>query len=323
LQGFQSQLQDWSGQLCELRPKRSSQTARLCERLPQGQCASPRATADERRRQRDLSQEPLAALRPPEQALDENRERAPQRELVPDRLGKLERLDQLSRGPSPPHAPAVSSSRQAPGTPPVRPQSFGYGAARKPSKLTDFAHAELLELAPSLLSEGKQREGKRREELARALVGNDQNLPGARHVCRSESGKPAPGRAGAWIPGRANGSEGALERSRNAAVETFDTARLEIHTAGLGRLDRKTGVLEPAQDLLPRLFGRGRILLDEDELGAGGEPLPHAHARLDALRLGRSGHRAEQRLLALGGSRRGRPQRKARPSAQRRPQLEA
>ena len=72
----------------------------------------------------------LVADGSPEEALDENRERAPQRELVPNRLGKLERLDELSRGPSSPHAPAVSSSRQAPGAPPVRPQSFGYGAAR-------------------------------------------------------------------------------------------------------------------------------------------------------------------------------------------------
>ena len=285
--------------------------------------AAPGAAADERRRQRDLPQEPLTALRPPEQPLDEDRERTPQCELVPDRLGKLERLDDLGRGPSPPHAPAVPSSRQAPGAPPVRPQSFGYGAARKPSKLTDLAHAELLELASPLLSERKQRERKRREELARALVGNDQHLPGARHVRRSECGKPAPGRAGAWIPGRADGGEGAPKRRLHAAVKTFDATRLEVDAAEVARLDREAAVLEPPQDLLPGLLGRGRVLVDEDELRARGERLPHAHARLDPLGLGRSRHRAEQRLLALGGRERCRAQGKARAGAQCRAELEA
>ena len=68
---------------------------------------------------------------------------------------------------------------------------------------------------------------------------------------------------------------------------------------------------------------RGRVLLDEDEVGTGGERLPHAHARLDALRLGRGGHRADQRLLALGGRERGRSQRERGPSAQCRAQLGA
>ena len=74
-------------------------------------------------------------------------------------------------------------------------------------------------------------------------------------------------------------------------------------------------------NLLPRFYDTtgGRILVDEDELGAGGEGLPHAHARLDPLRLGRGGHRTEQRLLALGGRERSGPQRKARSGAESRP----
>ena len=213
--------------------------------------------------------------------------------------GKLERLRQLLDLPATANLSSPLSSRQAPGAPPVRPQSFGYGAAWQPSKLTDTAHAELPELASPLPSEGEQREWKRREKLARALVGNDQNLPGPRNVRRSKCGKPAPGRASAWIPGRADGGEGALHGCLNAAVESFDAARLEERGAEVGGLDREPAVLEPPDDLLPGLLGRRRVGLDEHELGAGRQGLPHARARLDTFRVGRGGHRADQRLLAF------------------------
>ena len=42
----------------------------------------------------------------------------------------------------------------------------------------------------------------------------------------------------------------------------------------------------------PRPLGRGLVLFDEDELGTGRERLPHSHARLDPLRLGPGGRRA-------------------------------
>jgi hypothetical protein len=74
-----------------------------------------------------------------------------------------------------------------------------------------------------------------------------------------------------------------------------------MDTAGLGRFDPEARVLEAPQDLFPGLLGRSWILLDENELGTGREALPHAHARLDPFSLGRGGHWAEERLLALSG----------------------
>src|SRR4029453_5616059 len=132
LERLELQLQHGRRQLGQLGPERRAESPGLRERFAQRELTAQGPAADERRRQRDLAQEPLASLRPAEQPFDEDRERASQSELVPDRLGKLERLDDLGRGPSPPHSPAVPSSRQAPGAPPVRPQSFGYRAAPRP-----------------------------------------------------------------------------------------------------------------------------------------------------------------------------------------------
>src|SRR5438270_7831731 len=91
-----------------------------------------------------------------------------------------------------------------------------------------------------------------REELARALVGDDQDLPGTRDVRRREGREPAPGRARAWIPGSADGGKRPLERRLEAAVETLHAARLEVDAAEPRRVDREARILERAQDLLPR-----------------------------------------------------------------------
>ncbi len=58
------------------------------------------------------------------------------------------------------------------------------------------------------------------------------------------------------VPGRPDRRERPLERRLEPAVEPLDPLRLEVDGARLGRLDREAGVLEPAQDLLPRLLDR-------------------------------------------------------------------
>src|SRR6266542_6103707 len=185
-QRLERQLDDRRRQLQQLRPERDAQAGGLGGCVPQRDRPPPRAAADEPRRQRDLSQCPPAALRPGEQPVEQDAERAPQRQLVSDRLGKLERLRQLRRWPAPAYAPARASSRQAPGAPAVRPQTFGHGATRKPGKLAKLLDPQLLQLFPTARVDRKQRQRQRREELPRALVRDDERLPRARHVRRRQ-----------------------------------------------------------------------------------------------------------------------------------------
>ena len=63
-------------------------------------------------------------------------------------------------------AAVVLASRQAPGAPAVRPQSFGDGAARQPGKLSNRSYSELFELVVALPLEREQGQRQRREELA-------------------------------------------------------------------------------------------------------------------------------------------------------------
>src|SRR5207248_1854279 len=198
---------------------------------------APRATPDEPCGERELADLAPRALRARKHAVEERPERTTEGELVADGLRELQPLHDLRRGTACVHTSPLLSPRQAPGAPASRPQSFGNGRARQPGKLTDAAHAELLELLATLLVEGKERQRERREELRRALVGNDQHLPGTRDARRREGGEPAPGSTRAWIPGRADGGECPLERGLETAVETLDPPRLEVETAGLDGLD--------------------------------------------------------------------------------------
>src|SRR5206468_3234173 len=98
-----------------------------------------------------------------------------------------------------------------------------------------------------------------------------------RDVRGRECGEPPFGRAGARVPDGADCRERALERGLEPAVEPLDALRLEVDRSRLRRLDGEPGVLEPPQDLLPRLLGRCRVLLDELELRARRERLAETH----------------------------------------------
>src|SRR5205823_3175131 len=157
------------------------------------------------------------------------------------------------------------------------------------------------------------------EKLARPLVGDDEDLPGTRDTRRGERGEPACGSAGAHVPGRADGGERPLERALEPTVEPLDSGSLEVDAPRLGRLDREPRVLEPAQDVLPRLLRPRGILLDEDERRADRERLPQPHPGPDPSRLRRGGDRPDQRLLTRDGRERHRPQSEAWASLERRP----
>src|SRR5205814_7056157 len=126
-----------------------------------------------------------------EQLVEQHAERAPQRQLVRDRIRELQTLDELARRAAAPNAPPLAAPRQAPGAPAVRPQSFGDGAARKPGKLTQPPNSKLLQLLLRLLLEREQVDGQRREELARLLVRDDEQLPRLRDRRRRERGELA------------------------------------------------------------------------------------------------------------------------------------
>ena len=126
----------------------------------------------------DLADEAVATLGPRQRRLDERAECAPERELVSDRLGELERLRKLGRWAATAHARGRSASRQAPGAPAVRPQSFGDGATREPGKLSELSNSERFELFVALPFERQQAERQRREEAPDLFVAHDEQLPG-------------------------------------------------------------------------------------------------------------------------------------------------
>src|SRR5205823_1218304 len=142
-------------QVGQLRAERDTDSPGLTKRLAERQRPSPGAAADELGRHRGLPDRPPGPLRPRENAVEEDAERA---------------------------------------------------------------HAELLELLLPLVVERKERERKRREELPRALVGDDVELPGTRDARRREGGEPALGNARAWIPGSTDSGERALQRPLDSAV---------------------------------------------------------------------------------------------------------
>src|SRR5207302_8394351 len=99
-------------------------------RITQRDRAPPRSPAHQLRRQRELADRSVAALRPGEEPVEEGTQRPPERQLVRNRLGELERLHELVRNFPRTDLAALLASRQAPGPPAVRPQSFGNGGAR-------------------------------------------------------------------------------------------------------------------------------------------------------------------------------------------------
>ena len=193
--------------------------------------------------------------------------------------------------------PVLLAPRQAPGAPAVRPQSFGHGATRQPGKLSDRANSRAppaprsgsRSSGSSVSGSGARNERVRSSETISACPGRATFA--AASAANRRSAAPARG-----VPDRPDRGERPLERRLEPAVEPLDALRLEVDRARLGRLDREARVLEPAQDLLPRLLDRGRVLLDELELRARRERLPEPHPRPHALRLRRPGHRADQRL---------------------------
>src|SRR6185312_4537565 len=101
LDELEAKLDHRGRKLCELRPERSLDAVELGGWISQRRAAPPRTATDESRRQRKLAHEPGSTFGPGHQRLDERAESAPQRELVTDRLRKLERLDDLCRRPPP------------------------------------------------------------------------------------------------------------------------------------------------------------------------------------------------------------------------------
>src|SRR5260221_9691394 len=114
---LQAQGENRCGELCELRPECRPQCPPLHARLAERQRSTPRAPADQSRRQRDLADLSPAALGTREDPVEQCRERPPEGQLVADRLGKLQPLRDLCGRPPGTHPTSVFTPRQAPGVP--------------------------------------------------------------------------------------------------------------------------------------------------------------------------------------------------------------
>ena len=212
---------------------------------------------------------------------------------------------------------------EAPRPLPLRPQPLLDSAAGKRRQLAEPTHPEPFELGVPVRRERQQRERERLQEALLLLPLDDHCLPGTGHARRREGDEATPTRACARVPGRSDGGERLRERRLHPSVEPLDAAGLERDEARLGRLDCEARILQAAQHPLPLLLDRGRILLDQHEVGAGGERLPHPHPHLHPGSLGSRRDRPDERLLArLRGERR-RHERQPRPGAQRGPQRES
>src|SRR6266540_2136219 len=319
LDELEPQLEHRRRQLRELRGERGAQPVALDRRLAQRQCPPPRGAADDAGRDRNLAREALLPFRTREQPVEQDVERAPERHFVADRLGKLEPLDELRGRAAAADAPPLAASRQAPGAPAVRPQTFGNGATRKPGKLSKPSHSQFLQLLLLLLAQREQVERQRREEFARALVRHDEQLPRPRDVRRGERRKLPLGRTDPRVPQRADGSERPLQRRLDAPVEPLHAARFEERGAVLGRRNSDPRILEPAQELFPFALGALRIGFDEDERRAERERLPQPHPRPDPGGLGGGRDRPQERLRSLRRGERCREQGQTRPAAERGP----
>src|SRR6476646_5132395 len=118
------------GQLSQLRAECDAEPIAVRRRATQRDRSPPRSPAYQLRRQRELAHRSVAALGPSEKPVEQGAQRPPKRQLVRDRLRKLARLRKVVRRLSRADLATLLSSRQAPGPPAVRPQSFGHGGAR-------------------------------------------------------------------------------------------------------------------------------------------------------------------------------------------------
>src|SRR4030095_13378907 len=107
--------QDRRGQVVQLRPKRDAEAIGLRGRVAEGQRPAPGRSADESCRKCDFSDEPISALMPAERPVDKRGKRPPQRQLVADRLRKLEPLEDLRRRAGAGDGTAPSPPPPAPG----------------------------------------------------------------------------------------------------------------------------------------------------------------------------------------------------------------
>ena len=309
--------------LGELGAERRADAPPLGGRLTQRHRAAPRPAADESRGERELPERPPRPLGPGEQPVEERAERAAQGELVRDRLGEGERLDQLCRGRSPAHAAALPATGKAPRPLPLLPQPLGHGAPRQGGERAEGADAEPFELGVPPLLERQKRERERLEKRLLLLPLDDHRLPRARHARRRQGDEAALSRACARVPGRPDGGERLAERRLHPSVEPFDAAGLEHDHSRLDRLHAESRILEAPQHPLPLPLGARGIRVDENELWAGRERLAEPHSSDDTRRLGGRGHGPDELLAPRLGSKRRGDDREPRPGPERRAELES
>src|SRR4029077_5071807 len=117
-------LNDRSRQLGEPRSERGTQASALGCRVTECGYAAPRNAVDEPGDQREFSKRPPGPFWTREQALEEGGERPSQRELVRDRFGKAQRLDELRGRLAPSHSRCAAALGELPGIPSLHSQTL-------------------------------------------------------------------------------------------------------------------------------------------------------------------------------------------------------
>ena len=290
LDRLQPQLRHRGRDLEQLRPERRPQPAPLGGRLAQRRRPPPRPSTDEPGRHRHLAQRPPRPLRPREQPVEQRPEGPPQRQLVRDRLGEGEGLRQLCRRRSPTHTGCAVVPRSPPArlharfpSGPSRSSTAPPGSdASSPSRRTPSPSSSAYRFDGS----GNSESGSGSRKPCSSFPSTITACPGRATLAAARATKrraPAPARGSQADPTEASAL---VERRLHSSVEPLDAVRLERDEARLDRLDCEARVLQAPQHSLPLLLDRGRVLLDQHEVRAGGERLPHAHARLHAGGLG-------------------------------------
>ena len=247
---------------------------------------------------RELAQGPPTAFLPGEQPVDEHAERAPQRELVADRLRKLERLDQLRRRACARARAASSRLSPGPGAPAVRPQSFGDGATRKPGKLAKPLDSPAPSAPRCRCARVRSRSiGSGARNSCVRSSRDDERLPRrarrSPQPARRTSATPRP-RA---RPSRLRPLQRPLQRRLEPAVEPLDPAGLEVRACPA----RPESTAKPASSSARTIpshassaaAGSGSTSC---ERRARRERLPSRMPGCTPAVLGDGGHRPEQRL---------------------------
>ena len=300
----EAELLDRCRQLGQLGRQRKSQSIALGARLSQRHLVAPGSLLDEASAQPQLAKRPPVALRPRQQAVDQQRQHLVELKAR-RRLGQVEplhhRLAQWTGAKR-----GVEAVCKLARVEPRAAETIGQLGGAERGKRAERSHAEPLQRrrqvgatrARGRQPRSQQPDRQRRQECARSAGGHD--LRAAPRTCPAgrREGAEAAG-AGADAGGGPDRAPGTCDHSLEpAAVQPPQRAGLEVRLPRPPRLDAGADLLQRRQHGLPG--GRGTIGIgrDQPQAWAARQRLPQAHPGMDPVRLGAARDLPHQ-LLAI------------------------